>query len=608
MDPQQHRAAVEVVLRIADGLSLPVEAATETFLIVGKRGSGKSSTATRLAEQFIRSKVPIAVLDPVDVWWGLKAGATGTREGGLEVYVFGGEHAELPLEPTAGALMADTIVDHRINAVFVVRQFSNREKARFVTDFAEQMFKRNRAVMHLFVEEAHEFIPQNPYKGEEEMQGRMTKLIREGRTSGIGMSVITQRPASVSTNARTQVEVLVAHRILGKHDRDAIDGWIEHHHLQTERQTVLGSLAELKTGEAWVWSPDFPEEKPLGLRRVNILMPETFDSRRTPKIGEKRREPKSLAPVDLAKLGEKMTATRERAKQTDPKLLQTRVRELEAQLGRVRHEKEVVTRVEQKRVEVPMLKDGQITRLEKLAERLDRYALNFANGAASLKAALSAATSTATRPGPAQPRQAQSSTRDLSVDVGAVRAGNVVAARAPRVDRLATPTVRPRAGGGVAAGVTSDQGARTGLTEPQQLILDVIGELDRRGLEKDRTSVARWLRLHPKGGSYGANLGFLRAQGYLNGFELNGKAAPRPYVDEGIPGALAALPDDPKKLALEAIVEWFEAEGRPASREDIAAKLGLHPKGGSYGENLGWLRAMRIVTKKGLAPTTGLFR
>src|SRR6266576_3094760 len=81
MDPQQHRAAVEVVLRIADGLSLPVEAATETFLIVGKRGSGKSSTATRLAEQFIRSKVPIAVLDPVDVWWGLKAGATGTREG-----------------------------------------------------------------------------------------------------------------------------------------------------------------------------------------------------------------------------------------------------------------------------------------------------------------------------------------------------------------------------------------------------------------------------------------------------------------------------------------------------------------------------------------------
>lgn len=84
-------------LTMADGLKLPIEAATQTLLIFGKRGSGKSSTATRFAEQLVAAGVPIAVLDPVDVWWGLKAGRDGKREGGLDVYVFGGAHQDLPL-------------------------------------------------------------------------------------------------------------------------------------------------------------------------------------------------------------------------------------------------------------------------------------------------------------------------------------------------------------------------------------------------------------------------------------------------------------------------------------------------------------------------------
>ena len=54
-------------LRIADDPCCPLEAATQTVLVVGKRGSGKSSTATRFAEQLIKTGVPIAVLDPVDV-------------------------------------------------------------------------------------------------------------------------------------------------------------------------------------------------------------------------------------------------------------------------------------------------------------------------------------------------------------------------------------------------------------------------------------------------------------------------------------------------------------------------------------------------------------
>ncbi|HWO88151.1 MAG TPA: hypothetical protein VNL98_03255 [Gemmatimonadales bacterium] len=353
-------------LHIGHGFRLPLETATETVLIVGKRGSGKSSTATRFAEQLIDARVPVAVLDPVDVWWGLKAGADGRREGGKEVYVFGGRHADLPLEPTAGELMADVLVDHRINAVMVLREFSNREKAQFAAAFADRLYRRNTEVLQLIVEEAHELMPQQPFHGEEEMLGRMLRLQKLGRTSGIGMTSITQRPASLNKNATTQAEILIAHRLIGPQDVRAVEEWIRYHHQEGLKQQVLSTLPELKTGEAWVWAPDFPEKKPIGLQRVRILEPETFDSRRTPKPGEKRAEPKQLAPVDLERLGEKMAATRERAKQEDPKHLRAEIARLRTEVARASQTRtpEPVT------VTVPIVDEAHLRRFEVAAERI----------------------------------------------------------------------------------------------------------------------------------------------------------------------------------------------------------------------------------------------
>jgi hypothetical protein len=355
------------MLTIAREIKLPTHIATSTTLIVGKRGSGKSNTAVRLAEQLYRAKIPFAALDPVDVWWGLKCGADGQQAGGLNVYVFGGQHADLPLEATAGKLMADVLVDHRISAVFVLREFSNREKAQFVADFADQLYRRNRDVLHLFCEEAHEVMPQQPFRGEEEMLGRMLRLQKQGRTSGIGLTSITQRPASLNKNATTQAEILLAHRLLGPQDRDAIEAWIKYHHVEDQKQAVLSTLPTLKTGEAWLWAPDFPEDKPFGLERIKILKATTYDSRRTPKPGEKRLEPTALAPVDLEKIRVKMAKTIEKARAEDPKELRRQVAELQRRLNlaeRVKEPKSVPAKMVM--VEVPMIGKRELKKLESM--------------------------------------------------------------------------------------------------------------------------------------------------------------------------------------------------------------------------------------------------
>lgn len=53
-------------LKIADDLTFSAEAITETFAVLGIRGSGKTNTAVVMAEQMIKANQQVVVLDPTD--------------------------------------------------------------------------------------------------------------------------------------------------------------------------------------------------------------------------------------------------------------------------------------------------------------------------------------------------------------------------------------------------------------------------------------------------------------------------------------------------------------------------------------------------------------
>jgi hypothetical protein len=98
MSPDSATSPVEG-LTLGPGLVLPVEAVTETFAILAKRGAGKTYTAAVLVEEMMGAGLPVVIVDPVGVWWGLRSSADGTTEG-LPVVIFGGDHADLPLAAT----------------------------------------------------------------------------------------------------------------------------------------------------------------------------------------------------------------------------------------------------------------------------------------------------------------------------------------------------------------------------------------------------------------------------------------------------------------------------------------------------------------------------
>lgn len=309
-------------LHISDSLSLPIEAVTQTFGIVGKKRSGKSSTSVVMAEEFLKQNIAPVIVDPLDVYWGLKSG--------YPIYIFGGPHQDAPLEPTAGELMADIMVDERVPMILSLKHFdSDAAQGRFVTAFCQRALKRNKYPVPVIFDEADKFAPQRPMPGEQVMLGAVDRFVRHGGVSGLGTTLITQRPALINKNVLNQIDTMVIHRLVGPTDVDAIEQWIKRHGTKEECEKILASLPTLGTGEAWVYSPEWLEV----LKRVQIRKKETFDSSRTPKVGERVSAPKNLATVDIDKLGEKIKATVERAKADDPKALRAEIAALKKQVG-----------------------------------------------------------------------------------------------------------------------------------------------------------------------------------------------------------------------------------------------------------------------------------
>lgn len=323
------------MLKLANKFSLPLEVAGEANGIVATRGAGKSFTSAVIVEELYRAGIQFCVLDPTGVYWGLRAAANG-KDQGLPVIVLGGAHGDVPLEPTAGSLIADLLVDTGQSLILDLSDFPTKAaQTRFVTDFAERLYRRKaraRTTLHVVLDEAEEFAPQKPMRDEARMLGAMETLVKRGRSRGVGVTLITQRTASLNKNVLDLIDTLIAMRIGSPRDRKAVDGWITVKHAE-DKLGVIDTLPSLKTGTAWVWSPVRGILEQIQVRRIR-----TFDSYATPKPGEKRIEPKKLAPIDINKLGEQIQDTLDKKKAEDPKELQKQVADLKRKLQHVERE------------------------------------------------------------------------------------------------------------------------------------------------------------------------------------------------------------------------------------------------------------------------------
>lgn len=384
------------VLHLAHDLRLPLELVTESVGILAVKRAGKSHTAKKLVEQLHAAKQQVVVVDPKGDWWGLRSSADG-KGPGIPIVILGGEHGDVPLEPGAGELVAKMVVEQRVSVLLDLAELRKHQVATFMTAFLETLYRLKakelyRTPLMLVIDEADAIAPQRPQKGEERMLGAAEDIVRRGGQRGIGIVLVSQRAAVLNKNVLTQVGVLILLRTTGSQDIDAVDEWIKKHGQQEKREKVMASIAALPRGTAWVWAPGWPDERGI-FRQVTVSPCDTFDSGATPKPGEQRVLPKTVADVDLVAFRKEMAATIEKAKAEDPRELRRQLAESRAEIERLVAGQIAGTRAtakllatQEKRVEVPVLKAAQLKRLEYLVGRLEAIEKQFAGWRAALDA------------------------------------------------------------------------------------------------------------------------------------------------------------------------------------------------------------------------------
>ena len=237
-------------------IKLPLNAATKSFAILAKRGAGKTYLGGVMAEEFFKNNIPFVVFDPIDVWWGLRLAADGKDEG-LPVVVFGLRHADINLTRDMGRDIARAIVKDNVSCVISTFGMNKTEMRHLVAEFAEELLHINNTPRHVFVEEAHEYVPQRVQPGSGKTFAAVEALVTMGRNQGIGVTMLNQRAATINKDVLTQIDTLLALRSVGPQDRKALAEWVEEQEAEGDFDKFINSLSSLPTGEGWVWSPEF---------------------------------------------------------------------------------------------------------------------------------------------------------------------------------------------------------------------------------------------------------------------------------------------------------------------------------------------------------------
>lgn len=417
-------------------------------------------------------------------------------------------------------------------------------------------------------------------------------VVRRGRARGLGVTLITQRPAVIAKDVLTQIEVLIALRMTAPHDRDAVKRWIETNGTGDERNKVLASLNELPIGTAWLSSPGW-----LGtFCKVRVRARRTFDSSATPAAGIARAAPRALASVDLDALRERMQAAA--VELAEPELAVPRALHRADRAGARRAPTDAPAPSAPEPLGehiAPAPRDGSSAAA---LRALEHRAGDAANKVRALTASVAAMqreladlrAALADRPR-APPRAAH---RVRVVDYSQQVPLPAQPARAAPVPSLSSSS-------------TSGPAIRAG----ERRMLGVLADFDPKRLT--RQQLATLSEFTVSGGTFGAYLGTLRRLGaVVEAGELVG------LTDDGRAYAREHLGARTRVTRASVIERWNERlrlgernmlaavlEDGETTRAELAAGVGMEASGGTFGAYLGTLRRNGLVEVRGTRVTIG---
>jgi uncharacterized protein len=301
---------------------------------------------------------------------------------------------------------------------------------------------------------------------------------------------------------------------------------------------------------------------------------QTFDSSATPKVGERRIEPKAFAEIDLAELAGRIADTIERAKADDPRELRRRIAELEKQLRDHR-----CPEAQERQVEVPAISDELLAEFRRWVEVLDDAVPALEDVASAIATAL----------------------RRVGVDI-ATDSVREVDARQRRGWPKETPKPAPK-------------------VTPNPLATPVADDVQlKAGARRIVEALARHYPMRFTKAQIGTMTGFKITGGTFSTYWGQIKRAGLIEESDGLIGASQAgidfagvTPEAPtstaeildmwrsklKRGAREILDVLVDSYPNPLSKESVAIEVGMEPTGGTFGTYIGTLRRNGLIESDG---------
>ena len=569
-------------------VSIDLETLLRTRLLAqANSGGGKSWLLRVLAEQLF-GKVQVIIIDREGEFASLRE-----KYG----YVLIGEGGDAAADLRSARIVAEKLLELNASAVIdLYEAFRKRplDRLAYVGEFLDALIDAPKKLWRdlvIITDEAHQFCPQeNPKMATmveraiiAKCKNAMIAVATVGRKRGYCAIWVTQRLAKLDKDASAEL----MNRLVGMTFEDVdVDRSADLMSvLRAEKPAFKKSLKNLNPGHFYGFGRAISKERILlKIGPVKTTHPEPGSAKHAlgpPPAPEKIR-------LLLPKLKDLPQAAEEKAK--TEKELRLEIRTLKVQLSQKPKAavpapvpRAPAPRPTQVTVKVPILKDGQVSRLEKAIRKLGDVGKAVEAVSSDLLTALrkaqerpKALPAPPLRPAPPRPP--------------------------PAITRVAHAASRQ-----AARMVDSSDNGNGDVTPPQRKILTSMAEFEALGrMQLPKTSIAAFSGVSHKSSGYKNNLSSLRTKRYLEytpgktlgltpeGRELIGPVVPPATPEEAHERCRAVLTEPQRKI----LSEVFHRYPEVLTREELAEQVGVSPNSSGYKNNLSALRSAGMIEYK----------
>jgi hypothetical protein len=294
--------------------------------VLGIRDSGKTYTATELAEKLFEAGIPFVAFDPIGVWRFLRVPGQGC---GYPVVVAGGKAGDLPLSVASAPEYVRAAMRDGVSPVIDLFDInlSKADWKRIVTACVRVLLHENseHGLRHVFIEEAAEFAPQRVGPDQGQVYAEIEKLARMGGNSRLGYTLINQRAEEVNKAVLELCDNLFLHRQKGRNSLTALSKRLDIADVKDHR-AIIDSLPNLPTGECWAWMAGTARPVHTKVPAKNSLHP---DRRVMRGDGDIKAKPAVDVGAFVSSMRSSLGKIEAEAKANDPAALKKRIAELE---------------------------------------------------------------------------------------------------------------------------------------------------------------------------------------------------------------------------------------------------------------------------------------